>query len=273
MWAVARRPRWIATLFLALAVAAGFAALGQWQLDRSVASGTVVERDTETIKPITQVAAPQEGMTAAADGQRVRVEGQFVDGDFLVLGGRYNGGVEGYWLVGHFETDPASGDAALAVALGWAETEEAASSVVDGADVGSVTLTGRYVAADTPQQGDFEGGDATALSPPALINSWAGFSGDVYAGYLVADEAPAGLDAIDSPVPSSEIALNWLNIFYAAEWAVFAIFAIFIWYRLVRDVWEREIELEEETAESRGAVPSAVGEVPVRAEPPPTPRA
>ena len=34
--------------------------------------------------------------------------------------------------------------------------------------------------------------------------------------------------------------LNWLNIFYAAEWAVFAIFAIVIWYRTVRDAWTRE---------------------------------
>ncbi|MEN9620072.1 MAG: hypothetical protein RL499_265, partial [Actinomycetota bacterium] len=29
-WQVARRPRWIGALLLALAVAAGFAALGQW---------------------------------------------------------------------------------------------------------------------------------------------------------------------------------------------------------------------------------------------------
>ena len=42
------RPRWVAMLVLALAVAAGFALLGQWQLDRAIASGVVVERPTET---------------------------------------------------------------------------------------------------------------------------------------------------------------------------------------------------------------------------------
>ena len=36
MWSVARRPRWIAALILALGVAAGFAALGQWQVGRAV---------------------------------------------------------------------------------------------------------------------------------------------------------------------------------------------------------------------------------------------
>jgi hypothetical protein len=36
--------------------------------------------------------------------------------------------------------------------------------------------------------------------------------------------------------------LNWLNVFYAVEWVVFAGFAIFLWYRLLRDEWMREVE-------------------------------
>ena len=38
------------------------------------------------------------------------------------------------------------------------------------------------------------------------------------------------MDTIDSPPPSSEVELNWVNLFYAAEWVVFAGFAIFLWY-------------------------------------------
>ena len=57
---------------------------------------------------------------------------------------------------------------------------------------------------------------------------------------------PTGWTPIDSPPPSSEVELNWLNLFYAAEWVVFAGFAIFLWYRLVKDAWERE---QEEAAE------------------------
>ena len=37
-----------------------------------------------------------------------------------------------------------------------------------------------------------------------------------------------------------EVELNLLNVFYALEWALFAGFAIYLWYRLVRDVVERE---------------------------------
>jgi cyanate permease len=42
-----------------------------------------------------------------------------------------------------------------------------------------------------------------------------------------------------------------LNIFYAIEWAVFAVFAFYIWWRMVRDAYERE---QEEEAERRGEV-------------------
>jgi hypothetical protein len=64
----------------------------------------------------------------------------------------------------------------------------------------------------------------------------------VYGGYLVARAAAPGLDAIDSPAPSQEVSLNWLNLFYAAEWAIFAGFAVYLWYRLVKDVVEKEAQ-------------------------------
>ena len=41
MWQIARRPRWIGALILSLAIAASFAALGQWQLSRSLEGGEI----------------------------------------------------------------------------------------------------------------------------------------------------------------------------------------------------------------------------------------
>jgi hypothetical protein len=67
--------------------------------------------------------------------------------------------------------------------------------------------------------------------------------------YLTASEPFAGLEAISSPAPVEGSGVNWLNIFYAAEWAVFAGFAFYLWYRLARDAWEKELEdLEDEAA-------------------------
>lgn len=244
MFSVARRPRWIAMLILALAVAAGFAALGQWQLARSVASGTVVERDTETVRQLDDLTDPQRPVTVLMVGQRVTTTGSFVEGDYSVLAERINGGVEGFWVVGHFEADQkAGGPAGLAVAIGWAGTADAAASVASGIDLSSVReLAGRYVAPESPETGDVEAGATTEMAPSALVNQWTGFSGRAYAGYVVSNAEVAGLDRIDAPVPTSEVSLNWLNLFYAAEWAVFAVFAVFLWYRLVKDAWEREVE-------------------------------
>ena len=43
--------------------------------------------------------------------------------------------------------------------------------------------------------------------------------------------------------------MNWLNVFYAGEWVVFAGFAVYFWFRLTRDAWEKEHELAALTAE------------------------
>lgn len=250
MWTVARRPRWIALLVLALAISGGFAALGQWQLERSIASGVVVERDTETVKPLEEVTEPQVPTLENQVGQLVGVSGEFVAGDYSALSGRFNDGEEGYWVIGHLRTD----DASLAVALGWAATEEQAASVIDDLDADEVTLTGRYVAPEAPQLTDFEGGERSVMAPSALVNEWEDFTGLVYSGYLVSGADVPGLDLIDAPTPESARSLNWLNLFYAAEWAVFSVFAVFLWYRLVRDAWEREVEEQEEAEHARGAV-------------------
>ena len=46
-------------------------------------------------------------------------------------------------------------------------------------------------------------------------------------------------DPVQRP-PNREVSLNLLNVFYAAEWVIFAGFAVFLWWRLVRDEWEKE---------------------------------
>ena len=84
---------------------------------------------------------------------------------------------------------------------------------------------------------------------PELINLWSQAPDGVYGGYLILDSAPAGLELIDAPEPVTEVGLNLLNVFYAIEWVVFAGFAIFLWYRLVRDAWELENEPKTEPVE------------------------
>jgi cytochrome oxidase assembly protein ShyY1 len=243
MWVVARRPRWIAALVLALGIAAGFAALGQWQLSRSFDSAPITEEQSETVVPLDTVAEPQEPVLAIAAGQRVSVEASFVADDYVILSDRINTTTPGFWVVGHAITE--SG-ASLAVALGWSETEDDAASAI--ATLQTVPpdgeLIGRYLPSEAPTQSAFEEGVRSALAVSELVNLWETPPEGVYGGYLTAAEGAPGLTAIDSPRPISEVSLNLLNIFYAVEWVIFAGFAIFLWYRLVRDAWEVENGIE-----------------------------
>ena len=235
------RPRWIAALVLALAVAGAFAALGQWQLERSVANTEAVERTSETTVPLESVAKPQQPVTEASAGQLVTVDGEFLPGDFMVLEKRLNDGDEGFWVIGHLAT---KNDIGLAVGLGWAETEQQAADALTRLEADApfaASVTGRYLPSEAPQEGDFESGEFSAMSTAALVNLWRTVdAAGVYGGYVVTEEPADGLVAIYSPPPSTEVEVNWLNIFYAAEWVIFAGFAVFLWYRLVKDAWERE---------------------------------
>ena len=71
---------------------------------------------------------------------------------------------------------------------------------------------------------------------------------------LVADQGASGSELpsetvrIDSPAPTRDVSLNWLNLFYAAEWVIFSGFAVYLWYRLVKDVWEHEREAKRQEA-------------------------
>ena len=258
MWQLARQPRWIAMLVLALAIAGAFAALVQWQLSRSVESSPNDGRATEVAQKLVDVAVPNSPVTTVAAGQIVETTGSLVPGDWVVLSGRTNQGESGYWVVGHLLVDNAEfagtadvTDASLAVAVGWSATEEGATSAVEELDdqvaaSGPVDIVGRYLPTEAPTEDDYEDGEQNSASVAALVNQWDELPGPVFGGYLVLNDAPAGLDDIDSPVPSGEVTLNWLNIFYAIEWVVFAGFAVFLWFRLVRDAWERQEEDREE---------------------------
>lgn len=238
-WAVARRPRWIAALLLCLAIAGGFAALGQWQLERSVENAHVADLpDSEVAVPLDSIAEPQTAVTPAQFGRIVTVEPGSLE-EFTVVTDRNNGGAEqGAVLLGHLVTRDG---ATLVVALGWAPDAETARAAAASPSWTGEPITGRYLPSEVPSDSDFEAGERSAISVAELINVWED-AVPAYGGYLIVETAWPGLDDIYSPAPDREVSLNVLNAFYAVEWAIFAGFAIYLWYRLVRDVVEREQE-------------------------------
>lgn len=256
LFSVMRRPRWIGMLLLALAVAAIFGGLSQWQLSRAVSNGEVDDqRPTETARPLLDLAQPQAPLTGEQVGQIVSTTGRFVDDGYSVLADRVDDGRKGYWVVGQFAVDyPA--DTYVAVALGWTDDQSVAERVAQdlaAVPASAIGLEGRYMQPEDPTADAERTSDGSrplerAMSVAALINSWPQFdsTAKAYGGYIVSESAPDGLEVISSPPPDRSVQLNWLNIFYAAEWVVFAGFAVFLWYRLVRDAWQRELEEAEE---------------------------
>jgi cytochrome oxidase assembly protein ShyY1 len=256
MFQVARRPKWIGALVLALAIAGGFAALGQWQLERSIESGVVSDAQSEVPAPLESIATPNAPLTTDEVGQLVEADLTFVPGDSVILVDRLVESNRGSWAVAHAVTRDGT---SIAVALGWAEDEDAAAAAIaefeSSTPSQSTQVSGRYLQSESPQASDFEAGKRTALSVAELINLWAEAPDGVYGGYLVLDDGPAGLETIPTPPPDREVSLNLLNVFYAAEWVIFAGFAVFLWWRLVRDEWEKERKVHSRsssTAQRRG---------------------
>jgi len=253
------KPKWILALLLALAVAGGFAWLGQWQLENAIRIDHEQSIDSEAVRPLVEVNEPGAAVTDGAAGMVVAVTGELVPGDFAVIEQRANDGRVGAWVAGHLVTHDAGGAEAghLAVAIGWAAdaaaAETALATIEASASGENLQIEGRYMPGDGPVRPEAADNAHRILSmvPAQLVNLWQTFEGPAFAGYLVlhpGDSAlleAAGLEAIDSVPPLPVETINWVSLFYALEWIVFAGFAVFFWYRLVRDDWEKTHELQE----------------------------
>ncbi|BDI23813.1 SURF1 family protein [Herbiconiux sp. L3-i23] len=247
---VMRRPSSLLLLLLAIVLAVGFSLLGQWQLARAFENGAVVESESEHPIAIESILEPQVQTPSDAVGQLIAADGEWVADDFALLEGRLNDGASGWWVIGHFLVENGN---SLAVGLGWTDDEDVAVDELArfAADPSTLptSLDGRYQQSEQPSvDEEAEPSDpVTQMAVPALVNEWTD-AGPVYAGYLTLLEAPDGLTPIYSPAPERQVQLNFLNLFYTIEWIVFAVIALYIWYRHMRDIAERETERESERA-------------------------
>ncbi|MTA81281.1 MAG: SURF1 family protein, partial [Actinobacteria bacterium] len=93
-------PQWIAMLVLALIVAAVFAWLGKWQIERAIIQGAKDSYDTEVAVPLESITEPGKPMVLEAGGRRVTFDATLDRGSLIVVGNRSNEGVIGCWVTG-----------------------------------------------------------------------------------------------------------------------------------------------------------------------------
>ena len=252
---VARRPKWIAGLFLALAVAAVFALLGQWQLERSF---TEVEPEDQSQKPLVLTATekPGEPLTAAAANKLVQAQ-IFIDTqNVFIVSNRLQRAadevVSGYWVIANSSVLLEDGEstASLSVGIGFAESlsvaEGARAALMESVQAQAfLEQTGKYLQTEGPEtQGDpAKAYLLESFSLAQLVNLYKGVQAQSLAGFMVLDAEPGfGLERIIIAPPEAGTQVNWLTLFYALEWALFAGFAVFLWWRLVEDARIRELQ-------------------------------
>lgn len=238
MLRTALRPRFLALLALALLLASVFASLGDWQLGRSrdEASRELRERvAAQPVTPLPQVLAPAEPVTGEDVRRLVTATGRLDTERLLRVPGRELDGAAGSWLLAPLEVDASGGT--LPVVLGWLPREAGVPPLPGG----SVELTGRLEQSEAPAGGlTPEADEATAVSSADLVNVW---DPPVYTAYLALTDPPGPL----RPVPESELpsGFSLQNLSYAVQWWVFAGFALFFWWRLVRDAHQRDVERQQ----------------------------
>ena len=272
MLKTALKPRWIAGLVLALVISGVFVLLSQWQFGRSTRAEVPVSTGTEEPRPLTSVLKPGQFFPGSVADQVVTATGSYDPQKQVLVPGRIHDGAKGFWIVSAFAVRGApalSGAGASAqtwipVARGW---------VSDAADAaappsGTIELTGRLIPSEAPVPNTDAGpGRASAVSVAELINLWDVSS---YPGFVAASaERSAGADVAASgaikplaigPQPPAQT-VNWLNLFYAAEWVVFAGFALFIWWRLVKDDYRRGLEDAQDEEAARLAAAGGHGDL------------
>ena len=222
---LATQPKWIGALLLALLVAAIFAALGQWQLDR-----TFTKDDPKTNTSSSSLALVHKQL--------------FLDiKNTFIVEGRVQNGTTGYWLLMNATDEK---QVSTTLALGWVEklatAERLRSGLMEMVQAEAfLDVAGYPLPTEGPQPVDAAkpyllksvalGQLINLYSPDAPIKSSAEYLAVSAQSVMVSD---SDLKPIQVTYRDAE-RINWLSAFYFLEWMLFAGFAVFLWWRLVRD--------------------------------------
>ena len=238
------RPRWLGLLGLVLVVMVVFTLLGLWQLNVAKDRGRAEAVTAAPKRPVATLATvlrPHAPFPADGSGRRVRATGRYDGPGQVLVTPRLLHGRPGYWVVTPLVV-PETG-ARLAVVRGFVSDPAAAPAPPAGTDV---TVTGSLAPAEsTPSDptATLPDGQLASVDLASLVNRW---GGSVYNAFIFATSeqpdvtAAAGSVVRVPPPPPAGAGLAWRNAAYALQWWVFALFALYMWWRMVRDEYERE---------------------------------
>jgi cytochrome oxidase assembly protein ShyY1 len=233
---------------LALVVLGIVAGRWQWSVAHDVARADAVREVQERpVRPLADVMAPHESFPDEGSGQRVTATGRYAGEPLVVVDRRYEGQAVD-WVLDRFVVEGTGAN--LAVVRGFVPTGEDPPS----APRGTIDLVGSLAPPEAPDEtGGIEDGRLTSVDIAQLVNEW---PGEMYNGFAFAVTEDGGATAEDLervPPPLPDTSLQFRNVMYAFQWWMFAVFAVWMWVKMVRQEARREQageparELEEST--------------------------
>ncbi|HEY3480737.1 MAG TPA: SURF1 family protein [Streptomyces sp.] len=251
-------PRWLAVSVLALLSVPVCIFMGSWQLSRFEVrvdhhkSAERAQGQAASSAPVPLASLLPDSRTQVPDdasGRAVRATGHFDTAHQYLVPDRTLDGHSGYYVLTPLRVD---GGAALPVVRGWLPGDASAArpGSVPAAPTGEVTVTGALQFPESagtngvPSSGALPSGQLGMISAASLVNV---LPYPVYSGWVTEADAAAPLKAVPpAAAPDSGLDLKaFQNLGYTGEWFVFAGFAVFMWFRLVRREaeWRADAEL------------------------------
>lgn len=217
---------WPAHLLVVVAlVAAGW--LGLWQYHGWQERRDAEARDLTEAAPIplAEAIGPDDPFPGNRIGQPVTVAGTWVPTGTVYISGREH---DGFWAVTPLSTANGS---AIEVVRGWAQT----LAEMPEPPVGAASVTGSLQPPEGTGQVDDDATD-DVLPQLRIADAIQHVDQDLYGAYVVMSPAGAGLAEADlESLPDASTFTAIRNLLYAIEWWFFGAFALFVWWRWVRD--------------------------------------
>ena len=245
MLRTALKPRWLGLFAFVVAVMVGFGMLGLWQLNVARDEGRAAQVRAAPTLPVADVDAvltPHSAFPHDALGRRITATGRYDGSAQVLVTPRLLGGRRGYWVVTPLVVR--STGARIAVVRGFV-VDAAQAAVPDAATEVTVSGTlspGESAAGSEPSDTALPDGQLVAVDLALLVNRWPGalYNAFVFATTEAPDVTSVATPALERvPPPVVEGGgLVWRNAAYALQWWVFAIFAAYMWWRMVRDDYE-----------------------------------
>lgn len=267
MLKLAFTPRWIGGLLVVLALVTGFVLLSSWQLGSSTQGRITADPAKDVVRPYSQVLEPGGFLDATTVDTVVEATGSYVPGSTYLVENKLHDGTQGFWVISLFEpvdTDTVTtsfGDSlrGIAVARAWTPVAELPTE-----PEGQITIAGRIVGNDPPINSNLIATDGaedlkviSSANSSYLTNLW---NAPLFNGILTLDSESLEDTSLTEqgtieptatlleqgenllPINAQQVtdeSVDWLNIFYAVEWLVFAGFALYLWWRLLKDAVEK----------------------------------